>query len=119
MTKKKNLSTMEKFLQAKEGLEKNKYHSVEDAAEKVGISPATYYNYQNKTKSKTVQAATARTSASATSEDDYSPQEIEKILKEAQQYRTAYAKQNDVIESLQSQVNKLKDKVIDLLLSKA
>jgi hypothetical protein len=97
-------STEERFKLAKEGHDSGKYSSIEAAAKATKISPATYYNYARK----------LTTPEKKASDDEYSQEEINRVIRENQSLRTTASE----VTFLRDQVEKLKNKLIDMILVK-
>lgn len=123
------MSTEEKFLAAKKAKEAGKYKTVEDAARAFKISPATYYIYNKTHSNDQAEDTSAKIKVVDTSEppkagiedagtDNYSDAEINRIIKENQELRVIAHKNRTMAEQLQDQVQKLKEKIVDLVMVK-
>lgn len=107
------MTTEEKYQAAKQAKAEGKYETVEEASRAFEISPATFYIYQQKEKER-VKASPAAVGF----DDEYSGREVNQIIEENQKLRAVAKEKSDMVEALQAQVTKLKDKVIDLIMVK-
>lgn len=105
------LTTLERFNMARSAYEAKKFDTIEDAAKAHKISPATYYNYARK-----IPSSGALPIASFSPSKMYSQEELDKIIKENQQMRTLLNGDSSAVKSLQDEISKLKNKIVELIM---
>lgn len=98
-------STLERFKKAKMERDSGKYSSIEDAAKANKLSPASYYNYLKK-------------EFADKGEKMPSGVNISELLRENEQLKAKVVEDQKAINGLQSSIEKLKNKLIDVLLLK-
>lgn len=110
--KRSRLTTLEKFNNARREYEAGKFDTIEEAAEAHDICAATYYNYNKKVPSQPkIEFREIKTEGNIVPED---------LLEENKKLRAIVMSSDEskTIKSLQDQVNKLKDKLIEMVLAK-